>query len=62
MENLEAHVAVFLLQTLREHKRGTLKAVDIQARMDKLFNASEHVAIWRELLRGVSIPEGHHES
>jgi hypothetical protein len=51
MGNLNAHVAVFILQTLREHKRNTLKAVDIQARMDKLFDASEHVAIWRALLR-----------
>ena len=46
------HLA-WMLNTVREHKRDTLPASEIQRRMDDKFPANEHQALWVKLLETV---------
>ena len=53
MANFTSEHLAWLLNTVRDHQRNTLPALEIQRRMDAKFPANEHRALWEKLLETV---------
>ena len=49
----DATECAWVLNIVREHNRNRLSAKEIQRRMDAKFPASEHQALWENLLAAV---------
>ena len=53
MDNFTSEHLAWLLNTVRDHQRNTLPALEIQRRMDSKFPPNEHRALWEKLLETV---------